>query len=282
MNGRVFTIVLLLLVALIVFLFVTAPPPLPEQVKPEATISFESLLTLAETENDAVRGLWTKEIVGAGQRAGLEFSEDWRDRDVEAGPLPALFLRETARNLEKDPVRLSLFLGSDSPVNPENGFKGLQQDRFRQIRAIGAPQFFLMPDTELYTAMFPDEAVAEACVDCHNEHEDSPKNDWQLHDVMGATTWAYPDDRVTGDDMITIVVALRKAFRDTYEAYLDKAATFEHPPEIGARWPRDGYYLPSTDVFMDELARQTAHDSLAALLRATMQPVDPVAEQADP
>ncbi|MCB1685807.1 MAG: DUF3365 domain-containing protein [Pseudomonadales bacterium] len=272
MNSRLFLLTSLVLTALIVFLFVSAPPPLSEQPTPDATIAVESVLALAESENDAVRALWTAEIVGAGQRTGLRFSEDWREPDEDAGPLPALFLRETARNLERDPVRLSLFLGSDAPINPENGFKGLQQEAFLRMRATGTPQFFQMPDTGLHTAMFPDEAVTEACVDCHNDHEDSPRKDWQLHDVMGATTWAYPDALLTGNEMITLLVALRSAFRRTYQAYIDKAATFPDPPEIGPVWPRDGNYLPTADVFMEELYQRTARTSLDALLEAGTQP----------
>ncbi len=268
MKAGGFVVTSLGLCALIVYLFASAPPPLPERVGPDARIAVERIFELAEHENDAVRSLWTQEIVGAGQKVGLRFSEDWRERGEDAGPLPALFLRETARNLERDPVRLSLFLGSDSPINPANGFQGLQQEAFARIRETGAPQFFQMPDTELHTAMFPDEAIAEPCVTCHNEHKDSPRSDWKLHDVMGATTWSHPDARLTADEMLDVLVALRKAFRDSYQGYVDKAETFESPPEIGARWPRDGRYLPSADVFMDELGVRTARGTVAALLQA--------------
>jgi hypothetical protein len=253
---------------------------LPEQVVANASIPVEQVFALAEGENDAVRALWTREIVGAGQKVGLRFNEDWREAGEEAGPLPALFLRETAKNLEKDPVRLSLFLGSDAPINPANRFQGVQQEKFAEIRRSGAPQFFKMPDTGLYTAMFPDEAVAEACVSCHNQHEGSPRSDWKLGDVMGATTWAYPDERLTTDEMLAMLAALRKAFRDVYQAYLDKAATLANPPQVGTRWPRDGYYLPTADVFMRELEGRTAADSLKALLKAAAPPERSIAPEA--
>lgn len=269
MRTRRFILIALVLTALIVYLFVSAPPPLSGQAAANANIAVVQVFALVEAENDAARALWTREIVGAGPKVGLSFSEDWREVGEEAGPLPALFLRETAKNLEKDPVRLSLFLGSDAPINSAHRFKGLQQEAFARIRSSGEPQFFQMPDTALYTAMFPDEAVAEACVTCHNEHEDSPRNDWKLHDVMGATTWAYPDDRMTAEQMIGVLAALRTSIRGAYQSYLDKVATFGKPPEIGERWPRDGYYLPSADVFMSALSDSTASASLDALLNAT-------------
>jgi hypothetical protein len=281
MTRPLFMLTSLLLTALIVYLFVSAPLPLPEQAVANANIAVERVFALVEVENDAARALWTREIVGAGKPVGLSFSEDWREAGEEAGPLPALFLRETAKNLERHPVRLSLFLGSDAPINSANRFEGLQQKAFGRIRATGKPQFFQMPDTRLYTAMFPDEAVTEACVTCHNDHEDSPRNDWKLHDVMGATTWAYPEGRLTAEQMIDVLAALRTSIRGAYQTYLDKAATFSRPPEIGARWPRDGYYLPSADVFMSALGESTAAASLDALLNATALP-SPAAVPASP
>jgi hypothetical protein len=272
MTRPLFILTSLLLTALIVYLFVSAPPPLSEQAVANANIPVERVFALVEAENDAARALWTREIVAAGKLAGLRFGEDWREAGEEAGPLPALFLRETAKNLESNPVRLSLFLGSDAPINSANRFEGLQQEAFARIRATGESQFFQMPDTRLYTAMFPDEAVTEACVTCHNDHEDSPRNDWKLHDVMGATTWAYPENRLTAEQMIGVLAALRTSIRRAYQTYLDKTATFSKPPEIGARWPRDGYYLPSADVFMSALGESTAAASLDALLNATAPP----------
>lgn len=269
MKNAGFTLTALALTALIVYLFVSAPPPLPEQAAVNASIAVDRVFALVEAENDAARTLWTREIVAAGKAVGLRFGEDWREAGEEAGPLPALFLRETAKNLERDPVRLSLFLGSDAPINPANRFEGRQKDAFAAMRSTGEPQFFQMPDTRLHTAMFPDEAVTEACVTCHNEHEDSPRKDWQLHDVMGATTWAYPEDRLTAGDMLGVLAALRSSIRGAYQAYLEKVATFANPPEIGDRWPREGYYLPTADVFMAALGESTAQASLEAILDTT-------------
>jgi len=179
----------LILIALIAYLFVSAPPPLPEAKAAGATVPVERVFAIVEAENDVVRALWTQEIVAAGKKVGLKFDEDWREAGVEAGPLPALFLRETAKSLEKHPVQLSLFLGSDFPIRDANRFAGLQMAKFLRIKATREPEFFFEPSTGMHTAMFSDTAVVEACIKCHNEHPQSPKNDWRLNDVMGATTW---------------------------------------------------------------------------------------------
>jgi hypothetical protein len=114
--------------------------------------------------------------------------------------------------------------------------------------------------------MFSDVAVSDACVSCHNEHADSPKSDWRLHDVMGATTWMYPAPSVSVERAIELVRALRTSIRQSYAAYLAKVATFPSRPQIGAQWPRDGFALPSEDAFMRELARRSSTSTLRALL----------------
>jgi hypothetical protein len=80
--------------------------------------------------------------------------------------------------------------------------------------------------------------------------------------------------------MISVLAALRSSVRGAYQAYLDKAATFGKPPEIGVRWPREGYYLPSVDVFMSALNESAAGASLEALLDASAAPADAPPPQA--
>lgn len=240
---------------LAIYLFVSAPPPLEETPAARPTIPVERLFTVLEAENDAVRELWTKEI-------------------IDAGPLPALFLRETARSLEKNPVQLSLFLGSDFPINDANRFEGQQLERLGELRRTGQPQFFYMTDTQLHTGMFSDVAVAEACVDCHNEHEQTPKKDWRLHDVMGATTWLYPAKAVTTEEFLAALSALHLAFEEAYRGYITKVATFGNPPPLGERWPRDGYFLPAPEVFMAEAYRRTGPQTMQALAGLTSGTTD--------
>jgi len=115
--------------------------------------------------------------------------------------------------------------------------------------------------------MFPDYAVAPSCVTCHNEHPESPKNDWKLHDMMGATTWSYPKEAVTPEEMIQILAVLRAGFAKAYEAYLAKVAGFSKPPEVGDRWPRDGYFIPSAEVFMREFERRASPATMSRLLQ---------------
>jgi hypothetical protein len=201
------------------YLFASAPPPLDDKpATASATIPVTAFLRVLAGENAAVRKLYTAEIVLPGALVGLKFDERWRDASVEAGPLPALFLREASGNLERRPEPVGLFLGSDAPIREANLFIGKQATEFVELRDGAKERHFVTEDIDASTAMFPDLAVSEACVKCHNEHPNSPKRDWKLGDVMGATTWTYPRPFVTLPEMIAGVRAVRESLREAYEA----------------------------------------------------------------
>ena len=84
--------------------------------------------------------------------------------------------------------------------------------------------------------------------------------------VMGATTWMYPEASVTTERAVELVRALRASSRQTYADYLAKVATFPAHPASGTSWPRDGFALPTEDVFMSELARRSSPSTLLGLL----------------
>lgn len=254
-----------------IYLFAQRPTPLVDGENAGRLIPVEKMFRILAAENDAARGLYTKTIVGDGMKAGLGFSEKWREADVAAGPLPALFLREAATSIQKSSIPLGLFLGSDFPISQSNNFDSVQAERFRMMRVSSEPQFFYSPDIKLQVAMFADLAVAPGCVTCHNEHPRSPKSDWKLGDMMGATTWSYPKDKVTLEEMMQVISAYRGGVVDAYEAYLAKAAKFSKPPEVGDRWPKDGYYLPSKDVFVAEFERRASGNTINLMLQANRQ-----------
>jgi adenylate cyclase len=249
-----------------IYLFATRPAPLQAEQTSGRTVPVETVFRVVAAENDAARKLWTADIVGAGVKAGLKFNEKWREPTMEAGPLPALFLREASAALQKTRIPLGLFLGSDFPISQSNRFSGAQADHFANLRKTGEPEFFNAADIGRFTAIFPDRAVAPGCVTCHNEHPNSPKTDWKLNDIMGATTWSYPKERVTLEELVQIVAALRASFGAAYDAYLTKVATFGKPPEIGDKWPAEGYFIPSKRAFLAEFERRASPNTVERLL----------------
>jgi adenylate cyclase len=257
-----------------IYLFATAPADLEGDRSGGRTVPVETLFRLLNAENASIRKLYTTDIVTPGLKNGLKYREDWKDKDVHAGPLPALVLRETANRLQQRVPDLSLFLGSTFPIEASNQFKGAQLAYFDKIDKNREPQFFLDDSTGRYTAMFADIAGAPACVKCHNEHPKSPRKDWKLDDVMGATTWSFPRKQVSTDELVEILGAYRTAALDTYSAYLKETESFadEERPQLGERWPKDGLYLPNVETFRKSVEERNSSASLNLLLQATTAP----------
>jgi cytochrome c553 len=260
-------IVLAALVVVGIYLLATAPADLDESVGAR-DVPVETLFRLLNAENASIRKLYTGEIVTPGQKIGLKFSEDWKKKDVHAGPLPALLLRETANRLQQRVPELSLFLGSSYPIEITNKFKGAQQTYFEQIEKDRQPKFFLDASTGRQTAMFADIAAAPACVTCHNGHPKSPRKDWKQNDVMGATTWSFPRDKLSTDEVIAILAAYRASALDAYDAYLRKTASFDPAarPQVGAQWPSDGLFVPDAKTFRDKVEEKNSIATLNLLL----------------
>ena len=265
---------LLSLVTLGIYLFVSAPPPLPETTTPPGTrLPVKVMFDVLAAEQAAARGTFNAEIVAPGLRAGLRFSEEWKNPRVEAGPLPALLLREVSIRLQNYGTGVGLFLGSDFPIVAANRFNNSQTERFNEMKASGQPAYFVDAGTGAQTAMYIDPAGTQGCVSCHNAHPESSKRDWVLNDPMGATTWLYREETVSAQDVLARLAALRQSVREAYQAYLDKAAGFSNPAvSIGDKWPSEGLFLPNAETFMAAISRRASERTLMRLMSAVEGP----------
>lgn len=251
------------------------PDESPEVVTTTAEkpmFSIEEAFEIVAKQNDVARKLYTKGIVGPGKKSGLAFDENWKDDAVEAGPLPALFLRGISSDIQKSPVPLGLYLGSDFPINSANKFTGKQAELFAEMRKDASAKFFVEEEegTTTQTAMFPDFAAAQACVTCHNEHPETSKTDWKLGDIMGATTWTYPKDSVTFSELKDMVMSYRNGAIVTYNSFLDEVRAFKEKevPEIGDKWPsEDCYCVPTAEVYLDSVLDLSSKNTLAGFLK---------------
>jgi len=271
MNTRLFYILLIgLIVSLNIYLFVSAPPPLESSISVKKRFAINDIFEQLALENDATRTLYTKAIVGAGKKQGLSFDERWAEQDVHAGPLPALFLRGISNDISETEVPLDLFLGSDFPIESSNKFKGIQAEKFAQMRLDKKSKFFFDEITGKHIAMFPDYASAMPCVTCHNEHERTSKTDWVLGDIMGATTWAYPKDSLSTDDALKLIAAYRRGVKNTYLQYLKKFdnTDLNSKPVIGNRWPSQGNFLPDYETFSDSVQKLVSPAILSTVLKS--------------
>jgi hypothetical protein len=146
---------------------------------------------------EANRINYTENVVDKLHNAGLaDAVEHWRDE--KGVPLPAQFLLESGRLVAQKDLKFSFRLASMTPIYVWNGAttdferKGLEAVAIDPSKPFGG--FIRLNGSRYYQTVYPDRAVAQACVTCHNEHPNSPRRNYKVGDVMGGIIITIPID----------------------------------------------------------------------------------------
>ncbi len=158
-------------------------------------ISPEKVADYVHSIIEADRTVYTTHVVNRMKEKGIvSAAEHWEHKN--ALPLPAQFLQLAGRLVAERGSGIRYRLISLWPIYRRNspateferdGLKAVTSNPDSPHRGIvksGKKQFF--------QAIYPDRAVAKACVDCHNAHPLSPKRDFSLNNVMGGIVITIP------------------------------------------------------------------------------------------
>ena len=126
-------------------------------------------------------------------------SEEWENEHGSL-PLPAQMFRmgaELSREQAKGLFDYQLL--SKWPINKQNAPRSdVEKKGLDYIEETKGEKPFYGEETiagkRYFTALYADKGVAAACVDCHNMHPDSPRDDFKLGDVMGGIVIRIPMD----------------------------------------------------------------------------------------
>jgi hypothetical protein len=169
-----------------------------EQKTSEAGIPPRAVADALHAVMEADRTTYAKQVVNRLQDEHhvIKATEHWQDEKTL--PLPAQMFRMGSEEAGKKGARFSYSLLSLWPVNKKNAAKTPTEQRGLETVAKNPKQPFYedetLGDRKFLTAVYPDVAVAPACVNCHNEHKDSPRKDFKLGDVLGAIVVRVPLD----------------------------------------------------------------------------------------
>jgi hypothetical protein len=145
---------------------------------------------------EADRTVYTKFVVNrlVKEEQVIKASEHWKDD--KALPLPAQMFRFGAEHVAEKNPNFSYSLLSLWPINKQNEAK-TDAEKTGLKYVVDNPGKSYYADESLggkkyFTAVYPDVAVAPACVECHNNHKDTPKSDFKIGDVMGGVVVRIP------------------------------------------------------------------------------------------
>jgi hypothetical protein len=144
----------------------------------------------------ADRTVYTKKVVNrlVKEDKVIKASEHWKDD--QALPLPAQMFRFGAEMVAEKGAPFSYSLLSLWPINKQNAPKtDVEKAGLNYIKDNPGENYYKEEElggVKYFTAVYPDPAVAPACVDCHNDHKDTPKSDFKIGDVMGGVVIRIP------------------------------------------------------------------------------------------
>ena len=150
-----------------------------------ARVMADALRTVIETDHI----IYTHQVVNRlqHQEGVIQANEHWYDE--QALPLPSQLLSMAADEVAKKDIGISYGMKSDWPINSLNKFtSGVEQQGFDFLQSTSNKNFYLTHSIEgraYFTAVYPVIADSASCVSCHNEHQDSPRKDFKLGDLMG-------------------------------------------------------------------------------------------------
>lgn len=171
-------------------------------------VSAQHAADMIHTTLAADRAVYAQEIVqrlvgdqkvqvqdpASGSLVPLEAREDWKTEHGKL-PLPAQMFRMGAEKVLKANQGFSYLLLSPWPVNKQNLPKTDAEKKGLEAIMHTHSSFYtheVLDGTDYFVAVYPDPAVAPACVNCHNKHPDSPRRDFKVGDVMGGVVIRFP------------------------------------------------------------------------------------------
>jgi len=150
---------------------------------------------------NADRANYTKLVVqrlGPKGSGAVKPDEHWEDLP-NGTLLPAQMFRAGAEAVAEVTDDFTYSLQSIWPINAQNAPKtAVEKEGLEFIAENPGENFYgeeTLGDVTYYTAVYPDVAVAGACISCHNGHKDSPRTDFKLGEVMGGVVIRVPLDK---------------------------------------------------------------------------------------
>jgi HAMP domain-containing protein len=144
----------------------------------------------------ALRRYYTANVVSRVKEHGITVTHDYTEKPA-AIPLPATMVHELNKLLsEQDEYTIRLYSQHPFPFRKDGGPRdAFEHEAIRALQTDPEKPFWRLEELNGVPTLryaVADRMIAEACINCHNAHPDSPRKDWKLGDVRGALELMIP------------------------------------------------------------------------------------------
>ncbi len=161
-------------------------------------VSVQGMTDALFTVISSNRAVYSRTVVDRLQYQDHILEATERYKETKGLPLPAQMLRMSAEMVVTTGAAFTYSLISPWPINKQNGPKTeSEKTGIRSVTETGKNYYVeeILGGKKYFSAYYPDKAVVEACVTCHNGHKDSPRKDFALGDVLGGIVIRVPVDK---------------------------------------------------------------------------------------
>ena len=133
-----------------------------------------------------LRGYYTKNVISKAKAFGMKPHYDHSGKDNI--PLPATLVHELSELVSQEGTTIKLFSQFPFPNRKNRQLDAFQNDAWNALKRDPQTTFIQVDDTSgipVLRVAVADTMQAQGCVNCHNTHPETPKNDWKLGDVRG-------------------------------------------------------------------------------------------------
>jgi signal transduction histidine kinase len=157
-----------------------------------------------------IRGYYTRNVVSVVRsESGIAVAADHAD-NPGAIPLPASFVHDVSDLLEDEATSIHLVSAYPFPVHQDRELDMFQQEAWTNLTA--DPEQVIsrverLGGNRVLRVAVADLMVDASCVDCHNSHAASPRDDWAMGDVRGILeVRSVLDDQYAAANLASMVV----------------------------------------------------------------------------
>jgi hypothetical protein len=181
-------------------------------VRLDEVAAMQGARTLSESLTQ-FRTVYTRDVVERVRAQGVEVTHDYRAKD-KAIPLPATLSLELAAGIGAQRSGAKAYLYSPYPFPWRQATGGLRDEfaksAWEAFRSDPSEPFYRTEevDGERRLRYATADLMRESCVDCHNHHAQTPKDDWAVGDVRGVLEVTLPLEGVESETRRAMAGAL--------------------------------------------------------------------------
>ncbi|QBG34487.1 methyl-accepting chemotaxis protein [Litorilituus sediminis] len=191
------------LIIIFVLIFIVLSYYVPNLTKNNAIESAIRSAELTVKQYKTIRGYYTQNIIKKViPISGL--SPDYQHKGQQDKiPLPATFIHELSEEFNKKGIiNLKLYSPFPFPNRTNRQLDDFAQQAWQALKLTPNDTFAVtqtIDGKQIVRVAVADTMSQQGCVNCHNSHPDTPKNNWQLNDVRGVLEVQVPIEEQLAD-----------------------------------------------------------------------------------